>query len=287
MTDITRLTGCEKNMEEASAVFCGIPYDETSTFRKGCGSGPEYIRKFSESIETYSPLQDKDMADMGMRDIGDVEFGSKKPEEAFIAVKKAAKGIIESGKRAFYAGGEHLVSLPLVSVYAEKFPGLNVIYLDAHADMRDDYEGEKFSHATAARRMAETAGFGNIYLFGVRSLEKNEASFIREKNIFCDPSFENLPDVCEKLKDTPVYISIDIDVFDPSEAPGVGNPEAGGLGYNDFSGFIKYFEKIKNPVAADVVELSPPYDGGGISAALAAKLTREMLILLGKNDQKR
>ncbi len=284
MTDKVKLTGCEKEPEEAAAVFCGIPYDETSTFRKGCGSGPEFLRKFSESIETYSPLQDKDMSDMGMHDAGDVKFGDKKQEEAFSAIKRASGEIMRHDKRALYAGGEHLISLPLVSMYAEKFPGLNVIYFDAHADMRGAYEGEKFSHATVARRILEIAGPDNVYLFGVRSFEKNEAAFIKQKNIFCDPFFEKLPDVCEGLKDTPVYISMDLDVFDPSEAPGVGNPEAGGLRYSDFSGFIKYFDRIKNPVAADIVELSPPYDSCGISSVLAAKLTREMLIMLGKND---
>ena len=276
-----KFVGASASPQNADIIIAGIPYDETSTFRKGSKTGPVSIREFSDSIETYSPEQGIDIADMKLCDAGDMVFAPGGKKEVLVEIGEFASETDKKGKKAIYFGGEHLVSVPLVKKYAEKHEGLKVIYFDAHADMRDDYDGEKYSHATAARRISEIVGKENIFLFGIRSFEKNEAAFIRDNRIFMDPDFSEFLNLADTIKDRPVYISIDIDVFDPSCVPGVGNPEPGGITYNDFARLIPGFETLNNIVAADIVEVAPAYDPPGISSVLAAKVAREIIAVMG------
>jgi len=275
--------GCNDEIAGAEVVLAGIPYDVTSTFRHGSDEGPDSARKFSDSIETFSPDRFDDITDHKIADAGNLVLASQKPEEAVTEMEAYAESFIEKGKKMLYICGEHLISYPIVKMYHKKYPDLKVIYFDAHADMRDDYDGNKLSHSAAARRISEVVGAKNLFMFGIRSFEKKEMMFIRDNRILCDPLMEEFENVIDTVKNSPVYISIDVDVIDPGFLPGVGNPEAGGMSYRDFLRAVEGFSGLKNIVAADINELSPKYDPMGASSVFTAKMIREMLLVMAGN----
>ncbi len=274
-----KFVGSSQNFEKSKIVICGIPYDVTSTFRHGSQKAPQSIRHFSDSIETFSPVQNKDLTDYTIFDAGDIIFFNKKPREALQTIEKYVSYFMNKNKKVLYLGGEHLITVPIVKKYYEKYKDLKVIYFDAHADMRKDYAGDILSHSTAARRIVEIIGPKNIFMFGIRSFEKQEYEFIKKRKIFCYYELSRFSNIIRELKKYPVYISLDLDVFDPACFPGVGNPEAGGIYYNDFTGLIPYISSIKkNIIALDVVELMPEYDCSGASSVFASKIIRELIL---------
>ncbi|PKL91566.1 MAG: agmatinase [Candidatus Goldiibacteriota bacterium HGW-Goldbacteria-1] len=275
--------GCNDDIAAAEVVLAGIPYDVTSTFRHGSEEGPDSARAYSDSIETFSPDRFDDIADHKIADAGNLVLASQKPEEAVTEMEAYAESFIEKGKKVLYVCGEHLITYPLVKSYFKKHPGLKVVYFDAHADLRDNYDGNKLSHSTPARRICEMIGTENIFMFGIRSFEKQEMAYIRDNRILCDPNMEEFLNVMDTIKNSPVYISIDVDVIDPGFLPGVGTPEAGGLSYKDFLRAVEGFSGLKNIVAADINELSPKYDPMGASSVFVAKMIREMLLVMAGN----
>ncbi|HPI03418.1 MAG TPA: agmatinase [Candidatus Goldiibacteriota bacterium] len=275
--------GCIDDVTGAKVVLAGVPYDVTSTFRHGSDEGPDSARKYSDSIETFSPDRFDDIADHKIADSGNLVLASQKPEEAVTEIEAYAESFVEKAKKTLYICGEHLISYPIVKSYHKKYPGLKVVYFDAHADMRDHYDGNRLSHSAAARRISEVVGPENIYMFGIRSFEKQEMKFIRDNKILCDPLMEEFENVMDTIKNCPVYISIDVDVIDPGFLPGVGNPEAGGMSYRDFLRAVEGFSCLKNIVAADINELSPKYDPMGASSVFVAKMIREMLLVMAGN----
>jgi agmatinase len=276
--------GCTDDVNNAELILAGIPYDVTSTFRHGSDKGPDSAREYSDSIETFAPDRCDDITDHRIADAGNLVLGKMEPEDAVKEIEEYVSGFISKEKKVLYLCGEHIISYPIVKKYHEKHPGLKVIYFDAHADMRDNYDGNKLSHSAAARRITEVVGTENIFMFGIRSFEKNEMMFIRDNNIFCDTYLDEFLNLIDTVKNEPVYISIDVDVFDPAYLPGVGNPEAGGMSYRDFLAVAVGFSKLKNIVAADVNELSPVYDTHGASSVFAAKVVREMLLVMAGNE---
>ena len=263
-------------------VLLGIPYDGSETFRKGTKAGPASISAYSDSIESFSPEFEKDIADYNVSDAGSIIFKSDNKIAVLSEIEKAASFMIKNGKKAVYTGGEHLVTFPIVKKYAEKYPGLKILYFDAHADSRDAYGGDPFSHSAVVHLMADIIPPGNIFLFGIRSFEKKEHAWLKKKKIFVDRKIENLKTVINAIKNSPVYISIDLDVFDPGIMQGVGNPEAGGIFFKEYVEIAGQFSKLKNIVAADVVELAPQYDASGASSILACKVMRELILSLCK-----
>ncbi len=280
LTKETNFIGCDYDFEESQLVLAGIPYDGTSSFRPGSRFAPDSIRKFSYSIETFSPDAVLDITDFKISDIGNVELPFGNREEVIGDIKNLAAYILKNKKKAVFMGGEHLLSYPVIEKYKERYKDLKVIYFDAHADMRDDYLNDKLSHACVARRITENIGKENIFMFGVRSFEKQEFNYIRNNNIFCDSKCEQIWNVIDTVKSFPVYLSLDLDVFDPACLPGLGTPEAGGIFYNDFVEILEGLSEIKNIVAADVVELSPTFDPCGNSSVFAAKVMRELILRL-------
>ena len=178
-------------------------------------------------------------------------------------------------------GGEHLVTLPVVEALVKKYPDLHIIHLDAHTDLREDFFGRKLSHATVLRRCYDLLGDGRIYQFGIRSGDSSEFKWASEGHTFLRKfDFVGLDKAVELIKDKPVYITIDLDVLDPSVFPGTGTPEAGGMTYKELLGAIDEFAKLNNIVGADIVELAPLLDATGASTAVAAKTLRELVLLL-------
>jgi agmatinase len=265
---------------DGELVLLGLPYDGSETFRKGTKTGPSSAREYSDSIESFSPDFEKDITDYPVSDAGSVMFKSGAKKKVLAEIGRAAAYMMEQGKKAVYLGGEHLVTFPLVKKYHEKYPDLKVLYFDAHADSRDAYGGDPLSHSAVVHLMADFIRPKDIFMFGIRSFEKKEFDWLKARKIQVDREMKNLPSVIGKVKKSPVYITIDMDVFDPGVMNGVGNPEAGGISFKDFTLIAREFTKLKNVVAADVVELAPQYDASGASSIFTAKVIRELILSL-------
>ena len=272
--------GADSSYEEAGVVLFGAPYDSTTSFRPGTRFGPAAIRSESFGIETYSPYQDRDLEDIRVHDAGDLELPFGSPDRALEMIEAQAAAILSDGKKPFLLGGEHLVSLGAVRATAKRFPNLRIIHFDAHADLREDYLGVRLSHACVMRRCHDILGDGRIWQFGIRSGTREEFAFMREGHVVTEPfTLSTLPNVSFP-EGTPVYLTVDLDVLDPSEFPGTGTQEAGGVRFTELLAALRDVLERFNVVALDNVELSPPIDPTGRSTALACKLLREELLAL-------
>ena len=240
------------------------------------------MRSESFGIETYSAYQDLDLLDTKIFDGGDLELVFGNPESALNDIEKMSAKILDDGKLPIMIGGEHLVTLGSVRAVFDRNPNLHIVHLDAHADLREDYLGQKLSHATVMRRCHDLVGDGKIYQFGIRSGDRDEFEFTKKHTItnrFDTTGIEKLP---ELIGDAPVYFTIDLDVLDPSIFPGTGTPEAGGISFLELLKAIDVVSKL-NVVGCDVNELSPIYDQTGSSTALACKILRELMLKLYKH----
>ncbi len=281
--NIENFIGCDADYEEAKIVLFGAPFDSTTSFRPGARFGSAAIRHESFGIEIYSPYQDREITDTPVFDSGDIELCFGSPERALRQIEERTAQILADGKMPVMLGGEHLVTLGTVRPVFRKYPELHIIHFDAHADLRNDYLGEKLSHACVLRRCHELVGDGHIHQFCIRSGEKTEFEFAASHTDMHKFSFDGLGELCGRLKaeKVPVYFTIDLDCLDPSCFPGTGTPEAGGMSFNELLSAIMLVAEC-NVVAADVNELAPMLDASGASTAMACKVVRELLIALGK-----
>ena len=277
-----RFLCAESAFEPARTVLLGCPFDETASFRRGARLGPQAIREASDCLETYSPHLDKDLEDAALCDLGDVDFASDDTGAVLDSIRAEAREIFRAGKRSVFLGGEHLVSLPLVEAALEVFPGLAVFQWDAHADLRDDYLGEKLSHACVMRRILDLEGVGPLHQFGVRSGTREEFEWIRANETLRPLTPEGVELALEEAGDRAIYLTLDVDVINPGEMPGTGTPEPGGPGFDAIMDCISVLDASgARIVGADVVELAPELDPSGASAVAAAKLVRELALVMG------
>lgn len=270
--------GFENDYEESKAVLFGAPFDGTTSFKPGARFAPPAMRQDSWAIESYSPYFDSDLEDLKLFDYGDLElpFGDKK--NALRMIQEHVQEIIDANKIPIMIGGEHLVSLAPVKALSKKYDDLHIIHFDAHTDLREDYLGEALSHATVIRRIYDQVGDGKVNQFCIRSGLKEEFEWAKKHTHLEKFTYNTLPSCVKRLKDKPVYITIDLDVLDPSVIPGTGTPEPGGIDFHDMMNIIKELSKLNNVVGMDVVELSPKYDASGISTAVACKTLRELVL---------
>ena len=278
--NIETFIGCDCEYDEAKIVLFGAPYDSTTSFRPGARFGCKAIRSESFGLETYSPYQDDELTEKKVFDSGDLELVFGNAQTALGQIEERARTILNDGKLPFMVGGEHLVTLGAFRAVYEKYPEVSIIHFDAHADLRADYLGEKMSHASVLRRCHELVGDGRIYQFGIRAGDRQEFLWGREHVCTRMFDFEGVDQVVEQLKGRPVYFTLDLDVLDPSVFPGTGTPEAGGV---SFMQLLNACLKLRglNIVGLDVNELAPAYDISGVSTAVAGKIIRELLIMLG------
>ena len=278
--NIQTFIACDAEYEDSKIVLFGAGFDGTTSFRPGTRFAPSAIRNESFGIETYSPYQNKDMTDHSYFDSGDLElpFGSVTQTIADISMR--ADRILSDGKVPFMIGGEHLVTFGSVMAVKEKYDDLYIIHFDAHADLRDDYLGQKLSHACVLRRCHELVGDGRIFQFGIRSGDREEFRFADEHTEMHKFDFNGLEETVEKLKSKKVYFTLDLDVLDPSIFPGTGTPEAGGVTFDELRKAVTLVCSKLDIVGCDVNELSPVYDQSGVSTAVACKIIREMLLAL-------
>jgi len=279
MTDFlqNRFLSADFSYEECEICIVGLPYDGTSSYRPGARFGPNAIRKASWGMETYSPNLGRDLGDLKICDLGDLEipFGNK--ETALAKIKEAIEKIIDDGKYPVLLGGEHLITLPVVEGFRNRFRDLAVVQFDAHTDLRDEYLGETLSHSTVMRRVLEVIGTGGLFQFGVRSGSSEEFSYANDIGSLYDFSEDGFHRAMKSIKDKPLYISLDLDVLDPSILPGTGNPEPGGIDFNEMICGLQILGKAR-VIGFDVVELSPNHDPSEVSSIVTSQLVREMIL---------
>lgn len=275
--NVQTFIGCDAPYEEARTVVFGAPFDSTTSFRPGARFASSAIRSESCGIETWSPYQEADLTDRSIIDVGDLELPFGNPMQALDEIEKFVRRLLMDGKKPCMIGGEHLVTLGAVNAAASRYPGLHMLHFDAHADLRDDYLGEKLSHATVMRRVWDILGDGRVFQFGIRSGSRDELnwgiSHVSAEMFTC----KTVDRVIGNVGSAPVYISLDLDVLDPSEFPGTGTPEAGGVSFPELLSALFEASGL-NVVGFDICELSPHYDASGASTALACKLLRELLL---------
>ena len=257
--------------------FIGAPFDGTVSFRPGARFGPAAIRSASDGVETYSPVLDADLEHVRYADAGDLELPMGSAETALAIIKEAVEEALSDNAIPFLLGGEHLVSLPAIEAVYEKYPDLVVIQLDAHADQREDYLGIKLSHACIIRRVSEFLGQEHIRQLGIRSGTQEEYALMKSYNTLTTFRPDDLEQLRHWVGTRPLYLTVDLDVFDPASFPGTGTPEPGGIDWWTFQRFLNAIKGC-DIVGLDAVELAPQLDASGCSSVLAAKCVREMLL---------
>jgi agmatinase len=258
----------------AGVVFLGVPFDGTSTGRVGSREAPNRIRAMSYNLETYSHALKKDLAELKMLDYGNVIVSPGDTDESLKRIQRTVRDIAD--KFPVLVGGEHIITLSAVKALLRKHPDMKVLQLDAHLDLKDEYLGNRYSHVTVMRRLVEVLGKDNVFQVGARSFSPDEKEFA-DKNT----KVRTLEWLKGFESRKPVYITIDMDVFDPSFAPGVSTPEPEGMSPERYFEIIKTLKNRLDVIGFDVVETCPPHDSGDMTSLLAAKVIKETLLAFG------
>ena len=278
-----QVLGMDTPYEDAKVVVFGAPFDGTTSNKAGTKFAANAMRLESEGLETYSPLLDLDLEDALVCDAGDVALSYGSAELVMGELESAVTEILNDQKIPFMIGGEHLVSYPAVKAVAKVHPDVHIIHLDAHTDLRDEFGGTKLSHATVLKRIWDLLGDNRIFQFGIRSGTREEFDFARvDGHTYLEPlRINTVGEKLTTLAGKKVYVTIDLDVLDPSIFPGTGTPEAGGITYRELEDFFLLLKDADiQLVGADIVELSPAHDSSNVSTATACKVLREMALIL-------
>ena len=242
--------------ESSGIIILPVPYDATSTWMKGSDKGPEAIMAASVNLEFYNIETKTEVHRKGIYTAEPVITGDS-PEELAIAVRNRVSDILGDNKFPVIVGGNHTVSIGSVRAFSEKFNDLCVLQLDAHADMRQQYEGSSLNHACVMSRIVEMVPAVQV---GIRSVAAEELPFIRQDRIFYAHELYHDSTLYNDASDLPnsnVYVTIDLDVLDPSIMPSTGTPEPGGLDYYRMMHFLRDVTRKRNVVGFDIVELCP------------------------------
>ena len=263
--------GSAESEKQAGVFMLGCPLEATSSFRGGTKFAPESIRRASWTLETYSPYLRQDLEDTRFYDAGNLELRPGDLVYSLGLIEGAVAVIAEKGRKPLLLGGEHLVTYPILQGLRKRSRAVQIVHFDAHCDLRDEYEGQRLSHATVMKRVKELGGI-EIFQIGIRSGTRQEFEELAAVESPASLSSSLNPEL-------PVYISFDLDVFDPSLAPGVTTPEPGGLTFKEV---MEYFAVLRgrNIIGADIVELAPDYDTTFVSSVCASKVARELLMLM-------
>ncbi|AOC58434.1 agmatinase [Bacillus pumilus] len=273
--------GSHPTWEDAKVILYGMPMDWTVSYRPGSRFAPNRIREVSIGLEEYSPYLDRELHEVPFFDAGDIPLPFGNAQKSLDLIEEYVDSILEKGKFPLGMGGEHLVSWPVFRAMHKKYPDLAIIHMDAHTDLREEYEGEPLSHSTPIRKVAGLIGPENVFSFGIRSGMKEEFEWAKEVGMHISKFevLEPLKKVLPKLKGRPVYVTIDIDVLDPAHAPGTGTVDAGGITSKELLASIHAIAGSDvQVVGADLVEVAPVYDHSDQTANTASKLLREMLL---------
>ncbi len=269
------------DFEKSRVIILPVPYEATTTYRKGTKEGPQAIIDASRNMELYDEELDCEPYKVGIHTLKESKEGFDSPQKMIKALANKTQGLFSLGKLVIALGGEHTITLGMVEGLRRAEKDFSILVLDAHADLRDSYEGTKYSHACVTRRLIEK---NRIVQVGIRSLCRKEADFIKEKNLklFYAKDIvgreEWMKEAISRLSDK-IYLSIDLDFLDPSIMPAVGTPEPGGLGWYETLKFLRLLSQKKKILGIDVVELCPgPQDIP--SSFTAAKLIYKLIAYL-------
>lgn len=268
-------------VEESDVILYGMPMDWTVSFRPGSRFGPNRIREASLGLEEYSPYVDKHLEEVTYFDAGDIPLPFGNPQRSLNMIQDYVTKILDQGKFPLGMGGEHLVTWPIIQAVHKKYNDMALIHIDAHADLREEYEGEALSHSTPIRKICNLIGPENVYSFGIRSGMREEFQYAKESGMHMAKFdvVEPLKKVLPTLRGRDVYVTIDIDVLDPAYAPGTGTAEAGGISSKELLEAIHMIaDSDLNVIGADLVEVAPAYDPSEQTQITASKMIREILL---------
>jgi len=268
----------QSRLDLAKAVLIPVPYDSTTSFRGGARDGPNAMILASNGLEDYDAELDLDVSQVGINTTASLEPHMGGPEQMAQRVRSAVARYLGMEKLVGVMGGEHSLAVGAVQAHADVYPDLSVLYLDAHADLRDEYMGTCWGHASGARRIHEVCP---LVLAGLRSMSQEESDYIRANSVAAFTWPSGLDDAAFNrgvvdFLNPRVYISIDLDVLDPALMPAVGTPEPGGMGWGQLTGLLKEVAQSRRIVGFDVCELSPG-DGPPACSYTAAKLVYKLV----------
>ena len=261
--------------DDADVLLQPIPYDGTSTWGKGADRGFEAFLDASEHMEVYDIETDSEVYKQGIHILPEIGRTGK-PEEVFREVYEKTRQLLTTDKFLTFFGGEHAVSIGIIKAFYEKHPDISILQLDAHTDLRPTYMGSPYNHACALYDASKNT---NLVQVGIRSMDVSERDLVKKDRLFLAKDIHNTTGwmyaALDKLGEK-VYITLDLDVFDPSVLPATGTPEPGGLDWYTVISFLRKVFKSKNVIGFDIVELAP-LEGHKESEFLASKLYYKML----------
>lgn len=271
---------CRPDAAGADIVLYGIPFEGRVNQRKGAFLGPGEIRRASDLIETYAPALGADLADLALADAGDLQVPEAEPGAALAAVREELQAVLHPRQRWVFLGGDHTVTAPIVDVASTHYPDLRVVQFDAHPDLRREFLGETWNYASAMSRVVDRLGPDRLYQIGLRTGDRAEWAPPRGTRIFpawAGPAPQAAAQVAVEVAGHPLYVTIDIDVLDPSIAPGTGSPEPGGLSVADLLASLRHLSATR-VIGLDLVEVSPLWDPTGRTGITAAVIIREAIL---------
>ena len=266
--------GSTDDFDNSRIVMLGMPFDGTCTNRPGARFAPQQIRVESVGIEEYSAYFNTNLSDLMFYDAGELEFPFGDTKKTLEIIEKNTDEIYLQNKKILGIGGEHLVTLGTIKGVLKHINNLAVVHFDAHTDLREQYLGVELTHSGVMLQIAKLVGFENIMQIGIRSGEKQEFELMQKYS-----TRAYVPSELSRFKDKNIFVTIDLDVLDPSLMSGTGTPEAGGLTYTELMRWILELKNYKI-IGADIVELAPDLDITKVSTATACKLIREVLNIL-------
>jgi agmatinase len=274
-----RFIACTRSPDAAQIVFFGVPFEGSVNLRKGADRGPLDLRLASDSIETYSPALGRDLEDLAMADLGDCELPQGSPRAQLDAARQEISRFWRPGLRPVMLGGDHTATLPVIEVLAAAVPDLRIVHFDAHPDTREEFLGERFCYASAMARVMEVVPPDRVFQVGMRTGSREEFER-RLPNFFPVTSFapdDAVRKILPELSRHPLYVTIDIDVLDPSEAPGTGSPEPGGLRVPEVVELIRLLQGC-DVVGTDLVEVAHAHDPSGRTGIAGSWILREAIL---------
>lgn len=274
--------------KSAKYAVLSVPYDSTVSFQVGTRYGPRAIITSSQQVELFDEEYEREFYDFGVATLDPLFPNMAGPEQMHADIFAAAKKVVRDNKTLITFGGEHSITAPLVKAVMSKHKKLSVLQIDAHADLRDEYEGTKFSHAAVMRRVLEMKV--PVVPVGIRNYSLDEHRFMKQhgfKPISARETRNNIDWIMQAVDSLTenVYVTIDIDGFDPAYAPGTGTPEPGGMDWFQVSDLLKAAAMSRNIVAFDIVEVSP-LPGSAQTEFLAAKLAYKLIAHMEANRKK-
>jgi agmatinase len=274
-----RFIACRASLPDASIVLFGIPFEGAVNLRKGADHAPRELRLASDSIETYSPALERDLEDLAIADLGDCELGAGSPREQLARAREQIAAFWRPGVRPLMLGGDHTATLPVVEVLAPAIAELRILQIDAHPDLRQQFLGERYNYASAMARVMDVVAPERVYQVGMRTGAREEFT-CKAPHLYPAHAIHPVQAVSSlvaELARHPLYVTIDIDVLDPSEAPGTGAPEPCGLRTDELIEIIRLLEPC-HIVGADLVEVAPPWDPSGRTGIIASSVLREAIL---------